>query len=179
MFSFVTRVCCTCDRGIRYAWYVRSKKKNSISCNNTWAYPVAQSPLRWPIFSQQNTTLATGWPENAPAHNDTGPTYQSWPFNIPLDIHCWSPRREKKKKTDLVWQRNFKFSRFAPESPQICPGNFSMLRFMFGFAPSSFRRIRRLEFCLRTFTYGFAIWILPPTGSLFGVAGVMKYLYPP
>ena len=62
-----------------------------------------------------------------------------------------------------------------PENPKICLRQFfqccdscSVL------PPSSFRRLRRLEFCPRIFTDGFAVWILPPTGSLFGASGAKK-----
>ena len=44
----------------------------------------------------------------------------------------------------------------------------------FSFPPSSFRRLRRLEFCPRIFTDGFAFWIFPPTGSLIGASGAKK-----
>ena len=42
-------------------------------------------------------------------------------------------------KTDLFWQRNFKFSKFASgKSQNLPPAIFSMLRFLFGFAPEFF-----------------------------------------
>ena len=83
------------------------------------------------------------------------------------------PARHEK----LIWSdREISSSQnLPPENPKICLRQFfqccdscSVL------PPSSFRRLRRLEFCPRIFTDGFAVWILPPTGSLFGASGAKK-----
>ena len=84
-------------------------------------------------------------------------------------------------KTDLVWRRNFKFSKFAPgKSQNLPPAIFSMLRFD-GFAvlnftpeflqtappswilpPNFYRRLRRLEFCPRVLLDGSAVLNFAP-----------------
>ena len=89
-----------------------------------------------------------------------------------LTLHSSVHRRVK-----LIWSdREISSSQnLPPENPKICLRQFfqccdscSVL------LPSSFRRLRRLEFCPRIFTDGFAVWILPPTGSLFGASGAKK-----
>ena len=89
------------------------------------------------------------------------------------------------RRAKLIWSdREISSSQnLPPENPKICLRQFfqccdscSVL------PPSSFRRLRRLEFCPRIFTDGFAVWILPPTGSLFGASGAKKlqlYLHEP
>ena len=81
------------------------------------------------------------------------------------------------RRAKLIWSdREISSSQnLPPKNPTICLRQFfqccdscSVL------SPSSFRRLHRLEFCPRIFTDGFAVWILPPTGSLFGASGAKK-----
>ena len=81
------------------------------------------------------------------------------------------------RRAKLIWSDGeiSTSQNLPPENPKICLRQFfqccdscSVL------PPSSFRRLRRLEFCPRIFTDGFAVWILPPTGSLFGASGAKK-----
>ena len=171
MFSFVTRVCCTCDRGIRYAWYVRSKKKNIV-------FPVTilgHIPSHKHRSADQiSRNKIRRWPRGGPkTHRRTRtPTRLANP-DYPISSRTSTVDHSGVKKIDLVWQK-FQVSRFAPESPKISLRQFVQSCDSGSVCPSSCRRLCRLGFCLRTFTYGFAVWILPPTGSLSGASGTKK-----